>query len=200
MGRKSLKEIRQKEILKSFYQVAKIEGIENASIAKVANRLDVNPSLIMHYFKTRDEMLISFVSFILERYMAIYKSNGEINSKEKLLELIESLFSRKWNRLFNDSVFYSCYSLIYRKKDFKKQFKTLHDTLRRNLNNSFQESNLHNVTNIENIEHTTELVFNIMEGAYYYLGMVENKDEYEKKLSWSKNHVISILNMNNTGA
>jgi AcrR family transcriptional regulator len=199
MGRKSLKEIRQKEILKSFYQVAKIEGIENASIAKVANRLEVNPSLIMHYFKTRDEMLISFVSFILERYMAIYRSNGEINSMEKLVELIDSLFSRKWNRLFNDSVFYSCYSLIYRNKDFKKQFKTLHDSLRLNLKNSFRESNLHQVTHIENIEFTTEIVFNIIEGAYYYLGMVENKEEYEKKLSWSKNHVISLLNLNHKG-
>ena len=35
MGRKSLKKIRQKEILKAYYAVAKREGFENTSIAKV---------------------------------------------------------------------------------------------------------------------------------------------------------------------
>ncbi|MFZ5431871.1 MAG: TetR family transcriptional regulator [Bacteroidota bacterium] len=195
MGRRSLKETRQKEILMSFYQVAKKEGIENASIAKVANRLDVNPSLIMHYFKSRDEMLIAFVSFILEKYMAIYKTNGEINSKEKLLDLIDGLFSRKWNRLFNDSVFYSCYALIYRNKNFKKQFKTLHDSLRKSLVQSFVESNQHGVTAISDIDKTVEIVFNIIEGAYYYLGMVDDKDEYETKTEWYKNHVLGMLHL-----
>ncbi len=179
----------------SFYQVAKKEGIENASIAKVANRLDVNPSLIMHYFKSRDEMLIAFVSFILEKYMAIYKTNGEINSKEKLLDLIDGLFSRKWNRLFNDSVFYSCYALIYRNKNFKKQFKTLHDSLRKSLVQSFVESNQHGVTAISDIDKTVEIVFNIIEGAYYYLGMVDDKDEYETKTEWYKNHVLGMLHL-----
>lgn len=179
----------------SFYQVAKKEGIENASIAKVANRLDVNPSLIMHYFKSRDEMLIAFVSFILERYMAIYKTNGEINSKEKLLDLIDGLFSRKWNKLFNDSVFYSCYALIYRNKSFKKQFKTLHDSLRSSLAQSFQESNQHGVTAITDIGKTVEIVFNIIEGAYYYLGMVDDKAEYGTKTEWYKNHVIGMLDL-----
>jgi hypothetical protein len=36
MGRKSLKPLRQKAIIKAFYKVAKKEGLENASIAKVA--------------------------------------------------------------------------------------------------------------------------------------------------------------------
>jgi AcrR family transcriptional regulator len=195
MGRKSLKETRQKEILNAFYQVAKKEGIENASVAKVANKLDVNPSLIMHYFKTRDEMLMAFVSFILERYLKIYKSNEEINSKDKLLALIDGLFSRKWNRLFNDSVFYSCYALIYRNKSFKKQFKTLHDSLRKSFAQSLQESNQHYVTNISDINKTVEIVFNIIDGAYYYLGMVDDKNEYETKTLWYKNHVLDILNL-----
>lgn len=195
MGRKSLKEIRQKEILKSFYQVAKNEGLENASIAKVAQKVDFNPSLIMHYFKTRDEMLIALVSFILERYQAIYKSNGEINSKEKLIEFIDGLFSRKWNRLFDDGVFYSCYALIYRNKSFKKQYKTLHDSLRLNLANTFHESNRNGVTSIEDINKTSEIVFSIIEGAYYYLAMVDDKKEYVMKTNWYKNHVIEMLNI-----
>lgn len=195
MGRKSLKDTRQKEILKSFYQVAKMEGLENASIAKVAANLNVNPSLIMYYYKTRDEILVSMVSYILERYMAIYKTDGEINTKEKLINLIENLFSRKWNKLFDDGVFYSCYSLIYRNKSFRKKFKSLHDLLRQQLIHSFTEANKNNITSIEHVEQTAEIVFAIIEGAYYYLGLAENKKEYDQKLDWYKQHVMGIINI-----
>jgi len=54
MGRKSLKETRQQEIIKVFYKVAKKEGYENTSIAKIAKVMDINPSLIMHYFETKE--------------------------------------------------------------------------------------------------------------------------------------------------
>ncbi len=36
MGRKSLKESRQAEIVSAFYKLAKKDGLENASIAKTA--------------------------------------------------------------------------------------------------------------------------------------------------------------------
>ena len=56
MGRKSLKETRQKEIVKAFYSVAKREGLEKTSIAKVAENMKINPSLVIHYFKSKQEL------------------------------------------------------------------------------------------------------------------------------------------------
>jgi AcrR family transcriptional regulator len=53
IGRKSLKYIRQREIAEAFYEVCIEEELENASISKVATRLNINPSLIIHYFNTR---------------------------------------------------------------------------------------------------------------------------------------------------
>ena len=61
MGRKSKADVRKKEILEHFYIVLKQEGFENASIAKIANLMDVNPSLLIHYFKTKEEMVFAFV-------------------------------------------------------------------------------------------------------------------------------------------
>jgi AcrR family transcriptional regulator len=139
--KKTIRQQRKADIIKAFYQVAKKEGLENASIAKVAERAKINPSLVMHYFKTRDELMLSLNHFILERYLNIYKINGSIvDSREKLIELIENLFSRKWNRLFDDGVFYSCYAQIYRNKEFKKSFKKLHDSLHQKLQRSLDEA------------------------------------------------------------
>lgn len=195
MGRKSLKNERQKEIIRAFYKVTKKEGIENASIAKVADILDMNPSLIIHYFKTKEDLLNSLADFILERYLSIYKIDGEIDSKEKLIQLIDNLFSRKWNRLFDDGVFYSCYALTYRNAEFKDRFRNLHVSLRKSLCNILTEANSNLMLEITDVEQTVELVFSILEGAYYYLGMVDNKLEYNEKANWYKQHVFKFLNL-----
>ena len=196
MGRKSLKEIRQKEILRGFYAVAKKIGIENTSIAKVANHLKVNPSLIMHYFTSRENILNALVDFILENYSGIYEVNGgEIDTKGKLLELINNLFSRKWDKLFDDGVFYSCYALIYRNKNFRSRYKKMHDSLHDLLNESLKQAASHNIIDNRDIQEKVTIIFSIVDGAYYLLGMVDDKEELEAKENLYKKHVIELLHV-----
>jgi AcrR family transcriptional regulator len=193
MGRKSLKKIRQKGILKAFYTVAKREGFENTSIAKVAKYMDINPSLIIHYFKTKQDLEVALIDYILERYLQIYKSNGNIDTTEKLVDLIDKLFSRKWNRLFDDGVFYSCYAHIYNNKEFKSKFKQLHDALRSILKQSLLDAKFSGVIKGDDIDKLTETIFALLEGAYYYLGLVDNQDEYNQKVLYYKQHVAELL-------
>ena len=47
---------RKPEILESYYQVMIQKGIEGTSISKIAERLDIHPSLIIHYFKNKENM------------------------------------------------------------------------------------------------------------------------------------------------
>ena len=193
MGRKSLKETRRKEIVKAFYIVAKREGFEKTSIAKVAEYMEINPSLVIHYFKSKQGLEVALIDYILERYLQIYKANGDINTAEKLLDLIDKLFSRKWNRLFDDCVFYSCYAHVYRNKEFKNKFKHLHDSLRSILKQSFIDAGYNEVIQFENIDKLTETIFALLEGAYYYLGLVDDKKEYNEKVEYYKQHVIEVL-------
>ena len=58
MGRKNIKDLRRQEIVKAFYKTAKAEGLHNASIAKIAEAMNVNPSLILHNFKNKDELVL----------------------------------------------------------------------------------------------------------------------------------------------
>ena len=194
MGRKSLKDIRQKEIIKGFYAVAKKEGLENTSIAKVAELMQINPSLIIHYFKSKDGLVLGLIDYILERYEGIYKINGgEIDTKEKLKELIDNLFSRKWNRLFDDGVYYSCYALTYRDDQFKDKYKALHDSLRFMLQKALDEANRHGVITCSNRNELAETIFAVLEGAYYYLGMSSSNVEYEKKMKLYESYVLRLL-------
>ena len=76
MGRKSLKTPRQKEIIKAFYTLAKKEGLENASIAKTAALININPSLVIHYFRTKEYLMIAFRTVAI-RLLFVIKSSGK---------------------------------------------------------------------------------------------------------------------------
>jgi AcrR family transcriptional regulator len=194
MGRRSIKEERRREIIAGFYSVAKKEGLENTSIAKVASHMEINPSLILHYFKTRDEILLSFNDFILERYMAIFQySHSRMETVEELVELIDRLFSRRWNRLISDGVFYSCYAKTYQDRELKTRFKTMHDALRRHLHKSLEKAKENGVIDVDNPGELSEKIFLILEGTYYYLGMVEDKSEFRQKLNMMKSQVHEML-------
>jgi len=197
VGRKSLKETRQKEIVIAFYKVAKKEGLKNASIAKVAESLKVNPSLIIHYFKSRKELLNGLVEFILKRYLEIYKLDGGIDSKDKLIALIDHLFSRNWHRLFDDGVFYSCYSLIYRHPTVKDKYKELHDTLISRFRKSLKEAQANNIIKVDNLDETAEVIFSMVDGAYFSLGMENDTEELDKKAKVYKKYVKQMLKLTN---
>ncbi|HEU5146167.1 MAG TPA: TetR family transcriptional regulator [Chryseosolibacter sp.] len=196
MGRKSLKPIRQKGIIKAFYKVARKEGLEHASIAKVAAVLEVNPSLVIHYFSTKQDLMQGLIEYILERYRLLYNpENGTADPKQKLKKIIRNLFSRKWNRLFDDGVFYSAYALVFREKRVKQLYKKLHDDLRTLLKDALQEAKDHKAIAVDNVEQTADLIFIFIEGAYYYLSMVTDKDEYESRIANYEQTVLRMLKL-----
>ena len=196
MGRKSLKPIRQKGIIKAFYKVAQKEGLENASIAKVAAVLDVNPSLVIHYFKTKQDLIHGLIEYILERYRLIYNpENGTLNPADRLKKIIRNLFSRKWDKLIDDGVFYSSFALIFRDKALKAHYKNLHDHLRQMLTDTLKDANENGVIEIDDVEKTADLIFIFVEGAYYYLSMVSDKSEYDSRMEHYQKTVLSMLNI-----
>ncbi|SDC65717.1 TetR/AcrR family transcriptional regulator [Niabella drilacis] len=202
MGRKSLKETRQKQIIKAFYKLAKKEGLENASIAKTADLLKINPSLVIHYFKTKEHLVYGLVEYILDRYLLIFDvpEACQHHPKRKLLAVIDNIFSHKWNTLFDDSVSYSCYSLTFRDKTIKKKYKLLLDSLRKNLETLIIDCNENGYLQVKNTAAVADLVFILVDGAYYYLSLVSDKAEYEKKLSTYKKRALGLLNFATSAA
>jgi AcrR family transcriptional regulator len=194
VGRNSIKDVRQKEIVKAFYTVSKKLGLENTSLAKVADHMKINPSLIVHYFQSRDHLISGLIQFTLEQYSDIYKMETDAyTSSDDLNKLIDNLFSRKWNRLFDDGVFYSCYALTYQNKKIRSSFKELHDSLRKMLLDAIQKASRNGVIKVKNEKETTEIIFALLEGAYYYLGMVDSKAEYNSKVDIFKQQARRLL-------
>jgi AcrR family transcriptional regulator len=197
MGRKSLKTPRQKEIIKAFYKLAKKEGLENASIAKTAALLDMNPSLVMHYFQTKEFLVYGLIEYILDKYLLIYKLPADYanDPRKALLKVIDNIFSTKWNTLFDDSVSYSCYSLTFRDKTIKEKYKRLLDTLRQNLKQLIVDCKNEGILSVKDPALTADIIFVLVDGAYYYLCLVSDKEEYQRKLMQYKKQALAQLNL-----
>lgn len=196
MGRRSIKASRQKEIIEAFYKIAKKEGLENASIAKTAAVININPSLVIHYFQTKEYLIYGLIEHILDRYLLIFKTPAAYNNDphKKLVKIIDNVFSQKWNVLFDDSVSYSCYSLAFRDKKVKEKYKVLLDTLRSNLRDIISECNKQGVLAVKDPTLVADTIFVLVDGAYYYLSLVSSKEEYKTKLSQYKKLALQQLN------
>ncbi len=98
MKKRQKAELRKPDILKNYYEVILEEGVEGASIAKVAKRMDIHPSLIIHYFDNKDNMTVGLVDHISKNYRELFmKLRIETDDPEKRFErLIDIFCSDEW--------------------------------------------------------------------------------------------------------
>ncbi len=118
MKKRQNAELRKPDILKNYYQVILKEGIEGASIAKVAKRMKINPSLIIHYFTTKDNMTVALVDYMSKIYNKLFmEMTIETDDPLKRLErLVEIFCSNEWYNNSDISGDFSMISLSFRNK------------------------------------------------------------------------------------
>ncbi|RYY33733.1 MAG: TetR/AcrR family transcriptional regulator [Sphingobacteriaceae bacterium] len=196
MGRKSLKEDQQKKIIEAFYEVAKREGIENTSFGKVAKELDMHPSLVVHYFSSKEEMLLGLIDHIMLSYQNIYQAEeGNSDPLDTLVDVLHNIFSRKWNNYIDDSIFYNCFALIFRNEQIRQQFKELHLLLRKWLENLIQTCVDRGLMQHPDPAMAADLIFVISDGAYYFLSMIDDAEAYEVHMERYKQQAFKLLNL-----
>ncbi|SED22852.1 DNA-binding transcriptional regulator, AcrR family [Tenacibaculum sp. MAR_2009_124] len=196
MGRKPLTDIRKKEIIEAFYLTAKKHGLENASVGKVAEEMGISKGLVLHYFKNKEELVLALNNFILDRYLEFLANSSkyEMTSKENIEAYIDLLFSRDWSDYIDDGVFYSFYALIYQNDKVRENFKAHHEELIKVLQLKLSEAVLGGVLRNQNIERLTRVIFALVDGAYYTLGVfIKEELEYNKRVMLFSSHAKSLL-------
>ncbi len=95
MGRASLAVERRQQIVEACYRAILKYGIEGSSIVKIAAEAGFAPSLITHYFASKDEMAMEFTRFVLQMYENRYLSELEQISDpwERLDAALDIMFS-----------------------------------------------------------------------------------------------------------
>ncbi|MCD8433396.1 TetR family transcriptional regulator [Tenacibaculum finnmarkense genomovar ulcerans] len=196
MGRKNMSTIRKKEMIIGFYELSKKIGLENVSIGKLAEYLQISKSLVMHYFNNKALLLKELNNYILEKYLLIINSEENISIKHKddLNAFIKNLFTRKWNDYIDDGVFYSLYALIYRDEELRENFNNFNKILHLALHKKLTQAKERHIISNDNIDTLTEIIFAMIDGGYYYLGTQTNDSEtYNKQVEIYLNHINTFI-------
>ncbi len=121
---------RRREMLAAYYQVLKDEGLQGASIAKIAKRIDAPPSLLIHYFGTKEQMTIELVDYLLDEYRHGYgdKLAAIPDPRERLVAILDTFFDPEYHQLLDDSVFYACFYVSLRHPAVRKSYAALYET------------------------------------------------------------------------
>jgi AcrR family transcriptional regulator len=117
-------------MLAAYYETLVAEGLQGASIAKIARRLDVPPSLLIHYFGTKEQMTIELVDYLLEEYREGYGDRlaAIADPLERVRAVVTTFFSPRYHELLDDSVFYACFYLSLRHPSVRRSYHTLYET------------------------------------------------------------------------
>jgi AcrR family transcriptional regulator len=187
-------DIRKREILEGYYQVISKNGIEGSSIAKIADLMGIQPSLITHYFKTKDEMTSALVDFILEKYEEPYFYGiGETGDYHKRFHtLLDRLFDLDRIRFVDDGAFYSCYSLTFRNQKIKEQFEEMYERFRTLLVRELTVYMNEGVIAQADITNAANVIMGLMEGLGYFEQMLDAR-EYRDLCVSMKAMVLRLL-------
>lgn len=121
--------IRRREMLAAYYQVLKDEGLQGASIAKVAKLIDAPPSLLIHYFGTKEQMTIELVDYLLDEYRQGYGDRLAAipDPLKRLRAILTTFLDPVYHQLLDDSVFYACFYLSLRHPAVRRRFVGLYE-------------------------------------------------------------------------
>jgi AcrR family transcriptional regulator len=127
MGRKSISHIRKPEILRHTYKVVEEEGFKGMTIGKIAKRMGVNSGLLIHYFKSKEGLIMEMVDFLYESSMNHYLKELETltSPKERLVALLDILFDTSGTRPQRDAVFWSCYAMGFRDEKIREKIQAM---------------------------------------------------------------------------
>lgn len=176
MARKNKSLVRKKEILECFYQVIDQEGIENASFAKIAKLMDVNPSLLIHYFSNKEEMIIAMVDWLIERYQGDYMERLEAieDPKDRLKFVIFGIFSKEWISLVDNNVFYAFYCQTYRNEQIRDRFQHMYGLFKDFLLDELKLCQSHKLIDPKlDLNLFADFLISLQEGNSYYQGLMK---------------------------
>ena len=128
MPKRKTAELRKPEILEHFYQVIIEQGIEGASIIKIAKSMNIHPSLISHYFKTKGAMLIEFADFIKVKYDPPFirdQFTAITDPQQRYDKFFDTMFSEANIKSVNNRVYYAMYYLSHRNPEIKSRFSDM---------------------------------------------------------------------------
>jgi AcrR family transcriptional regulator len=129
MGRKSKSTLRRREIMESCYQVIARRGLEGATLKQIGKEMGVSPSLLMHYFASKEEMILALVDYMVEKMDRTYHRaiRQTTSATERLSLYIDKNFNFEIPQSVEDKVFYGSFYLAVIDERVRARFRRMYE-------------------------------------------------------------------------
>jgi AcrR family transcriptional regulator len=129
MGRKDKSETRRKEILEACYQVVAKRGLEGATLKSIGREMGVAPSLLMHYFANKLELIQSLVDYMIQKMDTTFLDSMEKlpTARERLELFLEKNLSFELPDAVDSKVFYGAFYLSLSDERVRESFRKVYD-------------------------------------------------------------------------
>jgi len=188
-------ELRKPEILRNFYEILVEEGIEGASIGKVAKRMGIHPSLIMHYFSTKETLVIAAVDHIVREYgVLIERMEPRTTDPARRLErLADMLVGDEWYRMTEISADFSVISMSFRNAEIDRRVRRLYALYKKFLAGEFGALMEAGLVERGDPERTAEIVMSMLEGYRHFKHFYVGDSDAESYRSDMKRALLRLI-------
>ena len=188
-------EIRKPEILENYYHALIEEGFEGASIGKIAKRMNIHPSLIIHYFKTKENLTIELVDLLIEKYEApeFLQFDHIEDLEQRFQSLIDTLFSFEWSRTIDPGLHYGFYYLSFRNPKIRKAYEKMMQRFRDYLVSELELYRKEGIVKASDTKMAADTIVTLMEGLEFHSHFLSKEQPFENFANYAKNIVISML-------
>jgi AcrR family transcriptional regulator len=173
-------EERKPAILRAFYRVIEEEGFENASIAKVAKLAGVHASLIIHYFGTKERMVLDLVDDVLRTYADLIRNLPKSGEPQDRLEtLLRLIWSREWQEAASFSVVFSFLALSQRDQEVMNRVRILYQSYRKYLTVQIAFLAETNIIRVDSVQAAVQALISLSEGSHYFCRFHINDEDFD---------------------
>ncbi len=187
--------LRKPEILESYYQVLIQQGFEGTSISKIAKHMDIHPSLIIHYFKNKENMKLELIDLLIEKYKSPDMISLEYieDDEDRFNAFIDTLFSFEWSRTVDPGIHFGFYYLSFRNKEIQKRFKRMFVWLRDHIQEQLVYFNSRHIIDVRDEKEAADLIVTLMEGLEFHSHFLSDDQSFDTFSQIAKKSVLDIL-------
>jgi AcrR family transcriptional regulator len=193
MGRKSLATERRAQILEAFHRCVMRDGLQGASTRMIAKEAGLQPSILHHYFKDRDEMVEELVNSVTERVSARYLAeiNRHKDPEKRFAKGVAFLFGPQMISDEDFGFFYDFWAEARRNEKVRASFTKLYRRFRNIIIDLLVETNKSAGLSPAQIKELATMVVAIQDGVSIQLDM-DRKNIQLKKMARLTKQIIEL--------
>ena len=100
-GQKAAEDTRRLQILRAAYDVGARRGLASLRVRDVAASAELSPGLVLFHFKTKEQLLVALLDYVLETTTVLQWSD-EIDAIASPFERLMTLLGREMDRLSSE--------------------------------------------------------------------------------------------------